>query len=122
MTMQNGNQERSSSAAVLQMSPIVPNGFRNLFGPPLPHQRFRVHGKDPLESPENRAQACVLMRKLSLRMEAEIEWPAHHVEDALIWENPYIPSGYAYLLQFVGHDLAHTSIPFSMLSDQPRHR
>ena len=30
------------------------------------------------------------------------------------WENPFIPSGYTYLLQFVAHDLVHSAIPLSV--------
>ena len=30
------------------------------------------------------------------------------------WENPRIPSGYTYLLQFVAHDLVHSAIPLSV--------
>ena len=30
------------------------------------------------------------------------------------WENPGIPSGYTYLLQFVAHDLVHSAIPLSV--------
>ncbi|MET0676879.1 MAG: peroxidase family protein, partial [Bradyrhizobium sp.] len=31
-----------------------------------------------------------------------------------IWENPFIPSGYTYLLQFMAHDLVHSAIPLSV--------
>ena len=31
-----------------------------------------------------------------------------------ILENPFIPSGYTYLLQFVAHDLVHSAIPLSV--------
>src|SRR4029450_9085258 len=30
------------------------------------------------------------------------------------WENPAIPSGYTYLLQFVAHDLVQSAIPLSV--------
>jgi len=30
------------------------------------------------------------------------------------WENPNIPSGYTYLLQFVAHDLVHSAMPLSV--------
>lgn len=58
------------------------------------------------------------MRKLSLRMEDGLSWPTHDVSDAKPWENPHIPSGYAYLFQLVGHDLVHTSVPFSANSER----
>ena len=53
------------------------------------------------------------MRKLSLRVEAELKWPENAGDSAKSWENPSLPSGYAYLFQFVGHDLVHTATPFS---------
>ena len=43
-----------------------------------------------------------LMHRLSRRMDAAaIKWPQHQVQSAEYWENPFIPSGYTYLLQFV---------------------
>ena len=36
------------------------------------------------------------------------------VRSAEYWENPFIPSGYTYLLQFVAHDLVHSAIPLSV--------
>ena len=36
------------------------------------------------------------------------------VRSAEHWENPLIPSGYTYLLQFVAHDLVHSAIPLSV--------
>lgn len=32
-----------------------------------------------------------------------------------LWENPNIPSGYSYLLQFVAHDCVNSSVPTSLL-------
>ncbi|HTA99205.1 MAG TPA: hypothetical protein VK804_01900 [Bradyrhizobium sp.] len=54
------------------------------------------------------------MNRLSRRMDARLRWRAH--DDATIecWENPRIPSGYTYLLQFVAHDLVHSSMPLSV--------
>jgi hypothetical protein len=42
------------------------------------------------------------MRKLSARINREPNWPNE--------ENPTIPSGYTYLLQFIAHDAVNTSI------------
>ena len=53
------------------------------------------------------------MQRLSRRMDARIHWP-HHGRSAENWENPFIPSGYTYLLQFVAHDLVHSAIPLSV--------
>ena len=54
------------------------------------------------------------MHRLSRRMDAEIHWPPHRGGSAEHWENPLIPSGYTYLLQFVAHDLVHSAIPLSV--------
>ncbi len=47
-------------------------------------------------------------------MDAAIKWPSHQTRPAESWENPFIPSGYTYLLQFVAHDLVHSAIPLSV--------
>jgi hypothetical protein len=47
-------------------------------------------------------------------MDAEIPWPVHSDTSLERWENPRIPSGYTYLLQFVAHDLVHSAIPISV--------
>ena len=47
-------------------------------------------------------------------MDAQIKWPSHADRSAEHWENPLIPSGYTYLLQFVAHDLVHSAIPLSV--------
>ena len=54
------------------------------------------------------------MNRLSRRMDAELPWPAHADASLERWENPRIPSGYTYLLQFVAHDLVHSAIPLSV--------
>ncbi len=54
------------------------------------------------------------MNRLSRRMDAEIRWPLHADPSLERWENPRIPSGYTYLLQFVAHDLVHSAIPLSV--------
>lgn len=47
-------------------------------------------------------------------MDAAIKWRPLEVRSAERWENPFIPSGYTYLLQFVAHDLVHSAIPLSV--------
>ena len=89
-------------------------GFRHFLRTPLPSQRFRAFGIDPLESPALQPKLRGLMHRLSRRMDAEIHWPPHSAEAAEHWENPGIPSGYTYLLQFVAHDLVHSAIPLSV--------
>ncbi len=54
------------------------------------------------------------MHRLSRRMDAEIAWPSHRDASLQRWENPAIPSGYTYLLQFVAHDLVQSALPLSV--------
>ena len=89
-------------------------GFRHFLGTPAPSQRFRAFGVDPLDSPSHHAELRRLMHRLSRRMDAAIKWQPHQVRSAEYWENPFIPSGYTYLLQFVAHDLVHSAIPLSV--------
>lgn len=89
-------------------------GFRHFLGTPLPSQRFRVFDVDPLTSPAVLPQMRELMYRLSRRMDARIQWPSHGHRLAESWENPFLPSGYTYLLQFVAHDLVHSAIPLSV--------
>jgi hypothetical protein len=91
-----------------------PPGFRHFLGTPRASQRFRVFGIDPLEAPEHLPKVRGLMNRLSRRMDAELHWPACADATFERWENPRIPSGYTYLLQFVAHDLVHSSIPLSV--------
>ena len=97
----------------LQARP-TPAGFRHFLGTPEPSQRFKVFGLDPLDAPEHSPGVRGLMNRLSRRMDAQLRWRAH--DDATIecWENPRLPSGYTYLLQFVAHDLVHSSMPLSV--------
>jgi hypothetical protein len=89
-------------------------GFRHFLGTPHPSQRFRVYGIDPLAAPEKLPEVRGLMNRLSRRMVAELQWPAHGDSSIERWENPSIPSGYTYLLQLVAHDLVHSAIPLSI--------
>ncbi|ANV99704.1 hypothetical protein [Bradyrhizobium icense] len=95
------------------ISLATPPGFRHLLGTPAPSQRFRAFGIDPLESPSHDAKLRGLMYRLSRRMDAVIKWPPQ-ARSAEYWENPFIPSGYTYLLQFIAHDLVHSAIPLSV--------
>ena len=102
-----------STADASVRSNAIP-GFRHFLGTPRPSQRFKAYGIDPLCAPAHLPKLRGLMNRLSRRMDAEVQWPSH--EDASIerWENPRIPSGYTYLLQFVAHDLVHSAIPLSV--------
>src|SRR5258708_8098526 len=89
-------------------------GFRHLLGTPRPPQRLKVYGADPLCAPAHLPRVRALMNRLSRRMDAEIQWPSHADASLERWENPRIPSGYTYLLQFVAHDLVHSAVPLSV--------
>ena len=106
---------RTSEFDTHDSAPAAPTpGFRHFLGTPAPSQRFRAFGVDPLDSPSHHAELRRLMHRLSRRMDAAIKWQPHQVRSAEYWENPFIPSGYTYLLQFVAHDLVHSAIPLSV--------
>jgi hypothetical protein len=92
----------------------MPAGFRHFLGTPKPSQRFKAYGIDPLSTPGHSEKVRALMNRLSRRMDAAISWPSHSDASIERWENPGIPSGYTYLLQFVAHDLVHSAIPLSV--------
>jgi hypothetical protein len=95
-------------------NPRTPPGFRHFLGTPSASQRFKIFGIDPLVEPEGLPKVRALMNRLSRRMDAQIKWPTHKDATLECWENPGIPSGYTYLLQFVAHDLVHSAIPISV--------
>jgi hypothetical protein len=92
----------------------LPAGFRHFLGTPKASQRFKAYGIDSLDAPGHSEKLRKLMNRLSRRMDAAIPWPAHRDATIERWENPGIPSGYTYLLQFVAHDLVHSAIPLSV--------
>ena len=92
----------------------TPPGFRHFLGTPRPSQRFTAFGKDPLAASAHLPKVRGLMNRLSRRMDAELPWPTHGDASLERWENPGIPSGYTYLLQFVAHDLVHSAMPLSV--------
>src|SRR6201996_3325420 len=89
-------------------------GFRHFLFTPDASQRFKAYGIDPLDAAEHLPKIRGLMNRLSRRMDAELPWPAPADPTLERWENPCIPSGYTYLLQFVAHDLVHSAIPLSV--------
>ncbi|MEO6842731.1 MAG: hypothetical protein ABI192_18445 [Bradyrhizobium sp.] len=93
----------------------TPAGFRHFLATPKPAQRFKAYGIDPLAAPPGHSEKVRgLMNRLSRRMDAPLRWPVHGDATIEHWENPGIPSGYTYLLQFVAHDLVHSAIPLSV--------
>src|SRR6202171_3806678 len=92
----------------------TPPGFRHFLGTPNASQRFKAYGIDPLDAPEHSHKVRGLMNRLSRRMDEQLPWPAHDDTPRECGDNPRIPSGYTYLLQFVAHDLVHSAIPLSV--------
>jgi hypothetical protein len=105
-------RDAAHASLAVQTSPAP--GFRHFLGTPLPSQRFHAFGIDPIDSSAVQPKLRKLMHRLSRRMDAEIYWPPHGNALAEHWENPIIPSGYTYLLQFVAHDMVHSAIPLSV--------
>jgi hypothetical protein len=109
-----------ASAGIWEAAPVnchrrgAPSGFRHFLGMPNASQRFKAYGLDPLDAPQHLPRVRGLMNRLSRRMDAELDWPSHLDRTMERWENPHIPSGYTYLLQFVAHDLVHSAIPLSV--------
>ncbi len=89
-------------------------GFRHFLARPLASQRYRAFGIDPLEQPDHLPEVRNLMSRLSRRMDEEVKWTPLGDRPLERWENPAIPSGYTYLLQFVAHDLVQSAIPLSI--------
>jgi len=120
MALQKGTE--AAAFAIWETAPVdgsVPNygtapGFRHFLGTPRPSQRFTAYGIDPLAAPAHLPKVRGLMNRLSRRMDAELPWPVHGDASVERWENPNIPSGYTYLLQFVAHDLVHSAMPLSV--------
>src|SRR5947199_697614 len=118
MAVQKGAQ---ASRATLEVAADVATrdgatarGFRHFLGTPRDAQRYKAYGIDPLLVPAHVPAVRALMNRLSRRMDAEIHWPSHADTSLERWENPRIPSGYTYLLQFVAHDLVHSATPLSV--------
>jgi hypothetical protein len=115
------NATEASTLEMTKTAPVdgrgTPSGFRHFLGTPLAAQRFKAYGIDPLAAPAVLARIRGLMNRLSRRMDAELHWPSHRDSTLERWENPRIPSGYTYLLQFVAHDLVHSAIPLSVAGE-----
>src|SRR3954470_14699579 len=107
-----GSMKAAADASMRGDAPAP--GFRHFLGTPRVSQRYKAYGIDPLSAPGHVAAVRALMNRLSRRMDAEIHWPSHADASLERWENPRIPSGYTYLLQFVAHDLVHSAIPLSV--------
>jgi hypothetical protein len=82
-------------------------GFQHFLGDP--DNSFKIDGGRAPRSDMARLQK--LMKLLSRRMTAD---------GTAVGDNPRIPAGYTYLLQFVAHDVVATSPPFWALDDASR--
>jgi hypothetical protein len=109
--------QKASKASARGICHGAPSGFRHFLGTPNASQRFKAYGLDPLDTPEHLPKVRGLMNRLSRRMDAELDWPTYPDRTIERWENPFIPSGYTYLLQFVAHDLVHSAIPLSVAGE-----
>ena len=95
----------------------TPSGTRHIFGSPRPDQCFRIHDVDPLESVENQNRTRSLMRKLSLRVEAEVIMA--RITDLTTRRGGrilFFLRAMPISFQFVGHDLVNTTAPFSSVT------
>ena len=81
---------------------------------PLLRSDFALSVSTRSSSPALLPELRRLMIRLSRRMDASNTLAATRHRSAEHWENPFIPSGYTYLLQFVAHDLVHSAIPLSV--------
>lgn len=89
----------------------------------IPFRPMRIGGESPRI---NRTLYEDYMYKLYLRMRSEPAWaPVEASVDptyiantqAPLTDNPFIPSGYTYLLQFIAHDTVATRVPFWAVDD-----
>ena len=91
----------------------LPRGFRH----------FALKGRFRPPAAGNRQETAERSARLAVRMNARLEWdpvPPRQpgLEDPIRKDhpdprdNPYVPSGYTYLLQFVAHDMVATRLPF----------
>jgi Animal haem peroxidase len=79
-------------------------GFGYLLGLPRPWQRSRWG--------DDRAAARGVLARLVEALPATAEWTSPLKPGIAPDDNPFIPSGYTYLMQFVAHDLVQTAVPF----------
>jgi hypothetical protein len=79
-------------------------GFGYLLGQPQRWQRSRW-GDDPGATRGVLARLCQALPQAA-------DWPGPLKPGIGLDDNPFIPSGYTYLMQFVAHDLLRTTVPF----------
>ncbi len=87
-------------------------GFSYLLGPP-PQQARSMLGADPAEA----RRIAGALAEAVVAAPAAPAWPATLRDGVAADDNPFIPAGYTYLLQFVAHDLVLTTVPFWAAAD-----
>jgi hypothetical protein len=130
---------RSIQRAIRDGAPITqfraanePKGFTHLQIPGGTYVPFRVHGKLPQQ---DRSTFDNMMDALNARMTVPLDWqplpltgidgmefifradPSSTDDAGVVFNNPFIPSGYTYLLQLVAHDTVFTRVPFWAADD-----
>ena len=90
------------SVAVLDRADFP--GFGYLLGAPKPWQRSRW-GNNPAATRD-------LLARLVRALPDSADWPCPLKPGVDLDDNPFIPAGYTYLMQFVAHDLVRTEMPF----------
>ena len=109
------------AAVELGSEPVsVASGFRNFIDTPTRDkgQIFKVDGKpvDP-SSPDSLRRLRELMARAARRLERGFDWPEALPGATERRDNPAIPSGYTYLLQFVAHDLVQSALSLAVTED-----
>jgi hypothetical protein len=101
-----------NGGSIGMLDPSSFEGFGYLLGKPEPAQRSRL-GQDLATA---RRVVGVLAAAMT-RAADRPQWKASLAPGVALDDNPGIPSGYTYLLQFVAHDLVQTDIPFWAAAD-----
>ncbi|HUB11379.1 MAG TPA: peroxidase family protein [Acetobacteraceae bacterium] len=84
-------------------------GFGYLLGDPLPSQRCKWG--------DDFTAARGAMARLAQAMPGDAGWAATLKAGVAADDNPFIPAGYTYLLQFAAHDLVQSAMPFWAAAD-----
>ncbi len=109
--------------AALELGPKpvgVARGFRNFIDTPSRDkgETFKVDGKpvDP-SSQDSLRRLRELMARVARRLERGFDWSEALPGATERRDNPEIPSGYTYLLQFVAHDLVQSGLSLAVTED-----
>ncbi|WP_420405389.1 peroxidase family protein [Nisaea sp.] len=96
----------------LTLHEVIPgNGFRHFIRQPGPSETFKVFGQDPRANLGNTSKLFEKLSHLLDFVDSERTfWGRSEQGKPAAWENTSIPAGYTYLLQFITHDLVHTSL------------